>query len=154
MKRQALYKLSKTGLYFICNDLFSSGMSEDELAKIQFFDEIPSQIFWESFISESEKNIRNFEQDLILLRRSEFYCNTHDAKKSLTLLFAEEKMVMLFYDIHHCILFPINILDKILDSCHYFYNEDYLLFGMSHHKVITSGNGHFLEWKITQCPTN
>lgn len=130
MKKNELYKLAKKSLYFIYSDLYSSGMDEKELECLQFFDELASEIFWESFISKNEKNVRNFNKDLILLKRSKRYSNYNDYKNVLNALFLEEKMVMLFYDINNSILLPIKMLNVILDSCHYFYSEDYLLFGI------------------------
>lgn len=73
MKKLELYKLSKRGLYFIYNDLHSSGITEKELEKVQFFDELPSQILWESFISKIEKRVLHFQEDLTLLKRNVNY---------------------------------------------------------------------------------
>ena len=46
MKKDILYKLSKEGLYPSYVELKASGISEEILEKIQFFDENPTKLFW------------------------------------------------------------------------------------------------------------
>lgn len=66
MKKDILYKLSKEGLYPSYVELKASGISEEILEKIQFFDENPTKIFWETYISKTEDRIVYFDHDLTI----------------------------------------------------------------------------------------
>ena len=66
MKKDILYKLSKEGLYPSYVELKASGISEEILEKIQFFDENPTKLFWETYISKTEDRIVYFDHDLTI----------------------------------------------------------------------------------------
>lgn len=66
MKRSMLYKLSRETLYPSYVELKASGVSEETLGKIQFLDENPTELFWETYISKTEDRVAYFEHDLTI----------------------------------------------------------------------------------------
>ena len=55
MKKSILYKLSREALYPPYVELKASGVSEETLGKIQFLDENPTELFWETYISKKRR---------------------------------------------------------------------------------------------------
>ena len=66
MKKSILYKLSREAPYPPYVELKASGVSEETLGKIQFFDENPTELFWETYISKKEYRVVYFKHDLTI----------------------------------------------------------------------------------------
>ena len=125
MKKDILYKLSKEGLYPSYVELKASGISEEILEKIQFFDENPTKIFWETYISKTEDRIVDFDHDLTIK-----YCE-------IFILFQSSKIAFCFQK---------EFLKEILNAVYFMDNEDILLYCLDSKVIITGGHRGFTVW--------
>ena len=148
MKKDILYKLSKEGLYPSYVELKASGISEEILEKIQFFDENPTKLFWETYISKTEDRVAYFEHDLTIK-----YCYSDYSESEEELFYSdldaeigENKIFILFQSSKTGFGFSRENLKEILDAIYFMDNEDILLYCLDSKVIITGGYRGFTVW--------
>ena len=148
MKKDILYKLSKEGLYPSYVELKASGVSEETLGKIQFLDENPTELFWETYISKTEDRVTYFEHDLTIKYRYLDYselekeCFFSDLKAEI----GENEIFMLFHSSKIGFCFQKEFLKEILNAVYFMDNEDILLYCLDSKVIITGGYRGFTVW--------
>ena len=147
MNKEELYKLSKERLYIIYQDLKNSNIDSNILNSIQFFDEKPSEIFWENYISKNENKVIHFKRDLVISDKYRNYINVENALVDLKWFTEDDKMFFLFYNKKNSILFDSKFFDLIISKTFFLDNEDYLLYCLDTKKIITGGWQGFAVWE-------
>ena len=149
MKKDILYKLSKEGLYPSYVELKASGISEEILEKIQFFDENPTKLFWETYISKTEDRIVYFDHDLTIKYRYSDYSESEEELfySDLDAEIGENNIFILFQSSKIGLCFSKGNLKEILDAIYFMDNEDILLYCLDSKVIITGGNRGFTVWE-------
>ena len=149
MKKSMLYKLSREALYPPYVELKASGVREETLEKIQFLDEKPTELFWETYISKTEDRIVYFEHDLTIK-----YCYSDYSESEEELFYSdldaeigENNIFILFQSSKIGLCFSKGNLKEILDAIYFMDNEDILLYYLDSKVIITGGNRGFTVWE-------
>ena len=149
MKKSMLYKLSREALYPPYVELKASGVREETLEKIQFLDEKPTELFWETYISKTEDRIVYFKHDLTIK-----YCYSDYSESEEELFYSdldaeigENKIFILFQSSKIGFCFSKGNLKEILDAIYFMDNEDILLYCLDSKVIITGGNRGFIVWE-------
>ena len=144
-----LYKLSREALYPPYVELKASGVREETLEKIQFLDEKPTELFWETYISKTEDRIVYFEHDLTIK-----YCYSDYSESEEELFYSdlnaeigENNIFILFQSSKIGLCFSKGNLKEILDAIYFMDNEDILLYCLDSKVIITGGNRGFTVWE-------
>ena len=144
-----LYKLSREALDPPYVELKASGVREETLEKIQFLDEKPTELFWETYISKTEDRIVYFEHDLTIK-----YCYSDYSESEEELFYSdldaeigENNIFILFQSSKIGLCFSKGNLKEILDAIYFMDNEDILLYCLDSKVIITGGNRGFTVWE-------
>ncbi|WP_448981569.1 hypothetical protein [Neisseria sicca] len=149
MKRSILYKLSREALYPPYVELRASGVSEETLGKIQFLDEKPTELFWETYLSKKEDRVVYFEHDLTIKFCYSDYSESEEELfySDLDAEIGENKIFILFQSSKTGFCFSRENLKEILDAIYFMDNEDILLYCLDSKVIITGGYRGFTVWE-------
>lgn len=144
MKRKALFDL-KQSLYFTFGLLKNSELDID-INSVQFFDEIPSAIVWDLYVSANEHHVIHFKNDLLIKSRKLNGESFDTNYMNLAKLVNTNKTFHLFSSRNESIFFALSELKNILNALRFFEEEDCLLYSFDTQTIITGGWDGYTVW--------